>query len=111
MPTDEHGRLDPGALGPDPTAPDPAELAQAGPGVLAAMLTPWRAALAEAPGLGAPRRERLEGYLDELELELRASLGDLPTTWRADLRRRLGIKAQTWSDDWQLLGRLLEAAP
>ena len=30
--------------------------------------------------------------------------------WRADLRRRLGIKPQTWSDDWQLLGDLLAAA-
>ena len=110
LPADEDDRPDPGALGPDPAALEPAELVEDGPGAIGALLGPWRAALAEAPSLGDARRARLAGYLDATERLLRDHLGDPPPGWRAELRRALGAKPQTWSDDWKLLDGLLVQA-
>mgnify|MGYP006935321559 CR=1 FL=1 len=107
MPTGTDGELNLDLLGPDPRALDPAELCAAGPGLIADLLVPWREALEAASSLSAPRKAKLDGYLDELERLLREHAGMPPATWRSDLRRSLGIKPQTWSDDWKALDGLL----
>lgn len=100
MPLDEEGRELVIAVA--PVALD------AGAGALAAVFDTWRTAVEDVPRLSAARRTKLHAILDAVAARFAA--GDLAAFDPSDVRRELGIKPQTFSDDWKLLRELAPLA-
>jgi len=82
------------------------QLVEDGPERIRVHFSAWHAALGAAPGLSTARREKLARILVEAEHLYLDSLGDPPTNWQATLRASLGLKPQTFSDDWKALKEL-----
>lgn len=80
----------------------PEEIAE-GPDAMDALFAGWEAALGDAPGLSEQRRAKLTLILQEVGRRFRETLGEPAGDWLAVVRAELGIKAQTFSDDWKLL--------
>lgn len=91
-------------------AQSPEKLVADGPEDLLARFQAWREALAQAPGLGDSRREKLGRILSAVERLSLDHLGELPAGWTTELRLELGIKPQTFSDDLKHLKELCPLA-
>jgi hypothetical protein len=76
---------------------------EAGPAPLRDSFTTWREAVEVAPGLSKARRAKLLAILEVTERVMLDALGDPPQGWQAGVRDELGIKPQTFSDDWKTL--------
>lgn len=76
----------------------------AGHDALAELMDGWRAALAAAPKLSEARRTKLAAILDAVAA--RFTGGAFQELDLAAVRIELGIKPQTFSDDWKLLREL-----
>lgn len=84
-------------------------MATEGPLPLREFMASWVAEVEKAPGLSRNRRAKLLEVLAAVETMLLHSLGDPPPNWKVGLRDSLGIKPQTFSDDWKLLCELAPA--
>ena len=78
-----------------------------GHAALAGLMDAWRAALAAAPKLSDARRTKLAAILDAVAA--RYMDGEFQELDLAAVRIELGIKPQTFSDDWKLLRELAAA--
>lgn len=86
------------------------EVATAGSAPLRAFVAEWAARVEDAPGVSQGRRAKLLCILGVVETTLVDFLGDPPVGWESGVRDSLGIKPQTFSDDWSLLRELAPAA-